>query len=32
MVAVGAPIVAMALLEADGPTATFVQHEGPLPW
>ncbi|MEU7745877.1 SDR family oxidoreductase [Nonomuraea sp. NPDC049158] len=27
-----APIVAMALLEADGPTATFVQHEGPLPW
>ncbi|MEV0235918.1 SDR family oxidoreductase [Nonomuraea sp. NPDC050786] len=27
-----APIVAMALLDADGPTATFVQHEGPLPW
>ncbi|MER5999715.1 SDR family oxidoreductase [Nonomuraea angiospora] len=27
-----APIVAMALLDADGPTAGFVQHEGPLPW
>ncbi|MFF5207982.1 SDR family oxidoreductase [Streptosporangium sp. NPDC000396] len=27
-----APIVAMALLDADGPTATLVQHEGPLPW
>ncbi|MEV1001679.1 SDR family oxidoreductase [Nonomuraea sp. NPDC050202] len=27
-----APIVAMALLDADGPTATFVRHEGPLPW
>ncbi|MBT2235767.1 SDR family oxidoreductase [Nonomuraea sp. NEAU-A123] len=27
-----APIVAMAVLDADGPTATFVQHEGPLPW
>ncbi|WP_214415022.1 SDR family oxidoreductase [Sphaerisporangium fuscum] len=27
-----APILAMALLDADGPTATFVQDEGPLPW
>lgn len=27
-----APIVAMALLDADGPTATFTQHDGPLPW
>jgi NAD(P)-dependent dehydrogenase (short-subunit alcohol dehydrogenase family) len=26
-----APIVAMAL-DVDGPTATFVQHEGSLPW
>ncbi|GAA3164763.1 SDR family oxidoreductase [Nonomuraea roseoviolacea] len=26
------PIVAMALLDTDGPTAGFVQHEGPLPW
>ncbi|MBB3732945.1 SDR family oxidoreductase [Nonomuraea dietziae] len=25
------PIVAMALLGPDGPTAAFVQHEGPLP-
>ncbi|RJL35791.1 SDR family oxidoreductase [Bailinhaonella thermotolerans] len=27
-----APIVAMALLGPDGPTAAFVRHEGPLPW
>ncbi|MET8863749.1 SDR family oxidoreductase [Nonomuraea sp. NPDC004580] len=27
-----APIVDMALLGSDGPTAAFVQHEGPLPW
>ncbi|MFI9814343.1 SDR family oxidoreductase [Saccharothrix variisporea] len=27
-----APIVRMALLGPDGPTGTFVQDEGPLPW
>ncbi|TYB62351.1 SDR family NAD(P)-dependent oxidoreductase [Nonomuraea sp. PA05] len=27
-----AAIIAMALLDADGPTAAFVQDEGPLPW
>ncbi|WP_043628412.1 SDR family oxidoreductase [Nonomuraea candida] len=27
-----APIVAMALVGPDGPTAAFVRHEGPLPW
>jgi NAD(P)-dependent dehydrogenase (short-subunit alcohol dehydrogenase family) len=27
-----APIVAMAQLDVDGPTATFVQHGGSLPW
>ncbi|MET8862832.1 SDR family NAD(P)-dependent oxidoreductase [Nonomuraea sp. NPDC004580] len=27
-----APILVMAFLDADGPTAAFVQDEGPLPW
>ncbi|WP_336212837.1 SDR family oxidoreductase [Nonomuraea sp. LPB2021202275-12-8] len=27
-----APIIVMALLNTDGPTATFVQDEGPLHW